>query len=146
MHDPQEPHLTAMKCILLYLQGTPDYGLLLRHLSGSDLIVYTDADWAGCPDTRRSTSGYAMFLGDNLVSWSAKRQTIISRSSAEAEYHAVANGVAEATWLRQLLHKLRTPSSRCTLVYCDNISTMYLSTNLVQHQCTKHVEIDLHFV
>jgi hypothetical protein len=87
-----------------------------------------------------------MFLGDNLVSWSAKRQTIISRSSAEAEYHAIANGVAEATWLRQLLHKLRTPSSRCTLVYCDNISTMYLSTNLVQHQCTKHVEIDLHFV
>jgi hypothetical protein len=96
---PWEPHLTAMKRILHYLQGTPDYGLLLRRSSGSDLIVYTDADWAGCPDTRRSMSGYAVFLGDNLVSWSVKRQTVVSRSSAEAEYRAVANGVAEATWL-----------------------------------------------
>jgi hypothetical protein len=72
IHDPQEPYLMAMKCILRYLQGMPDYGLLLHRLSSSDLIVYTDADWASCPDTRRSTSGYAVFLGDNLISWSAK--------------------------------------------------------------------------
>jgi hypothetical protein len=97
MHDPREPHLTAMKRILRYLQGTPDYSLLLRRSSGSDLVIYTDDDWTGCPDTRRSTSGYAVFIGDNLVSWSAKRQTVVSRSSAEAEYHVVANGVAEAT-------------------------------------------------
>jgi hypothetical protein len=87
-----------------------------------------------------------VFLGDNLVSWSAKRQTVVSRSSAEAEYRAIVNGVAEATWLRQLLHELQTLSSRCTLVYCDNISAVYLSINPVQHQRTKHVEIDLHFV
>jgi hypothetical protein len=97
MHDPREPHLTAMKRILHYLQGKPDYGLLLRRSSGSNLIVYTNADWAGCPNTHRSTSGYAVFLGDNLVSWSAKQQTVISRFSAEAEYRAIANGVAEAT-------------------------------------------------
>jgi hypothetical protein len=89
-----------MKHIMRYLQKMPDYDLLLHRLSSSDLVVYTDADWAGCPDTRRSTSGYAVFLGDNLVFWSAKRQTVISRSSAEAEYRVVANGVAEATWLR----------------------------------------------
>jgi hypothetical protein len=135
-----------MKRILRYLRGTPDYGLLLRRSRSADLVVYTDADWAGCPDTRRSTSGYAVFLGDNLVSWSAKRQTVVSRSSAEAEYRAVANGVAEATWLRQLLLELQAPPSQCTLVYCDNISAVYLSTNPVQHQRTKHVEIDLHFV
>jgi hypothetical protein len=123
----------AMKRILRYLQGTPAYGLLLCRSSSSNLIVYTDADWAGCPDTRRSTSGYAVFLGDNLVSWSAKQQTVVSRSSAEAEYRAVANGVAEATLLRQLLHELQTPSSQCTLVYCDNINAVYLSTNPVQH-------------
>jgi hypothetical protein len=146
MHDPREPYLTAMKRILRYLQGTPDYGLLLRRSSSSDLVVYTDADWADCPDTRRSTSGSAVFLGDNLVSWSAKRQTVVSRSNAEVEYRVVANGVAETTWLRQLLHELQTPPSRCTLVYCDNISIVYLSTNPVQHQRTKHVEIDLHFV
>jgi hypothetical protein len=102
-----------MKRIMRYLQGTPDYGLLLHRSSSSDLVVYMDADWAGCPDTRRSTVGYAVFLGDNLVSWSAKRQTVVSHSS---------------------------------LVYCNNISIVYLSTNPVQHQCTKHVEIDFHFV
>jgi hypothetical protein len=87
-----------------------------------------------------------VFLGDNLVSWSSKRQNIISRSSAEVEYHAVANGVAEACWLRQLLQELHAPLSKSTLVYCDNVSAVYLSTNHVQHQRTKHVEIDLHFV
>jgi hypothetical protein len=120
-----------MKRILRYLRGTPDFDLLLRRLSSSDLVVYIDADWAGCPDTRRSTSDYAVFLGDNLVSWSAKRQTVVSRSSVEAEYRAITNGVAKAIWLRQLLHELQAPPSRCTLVYCDNISAVYLSTNPV---------------
>jgi hypothetical protein len=89
----------TMKLILCYLQGMPDYCLLLHCLSSSDLVVHTNTDWAGCPDTRRSMSGYAVFLGDNLVSWSAMRQTVISCSSAEAEYRVIANGVAEATWL-----------------------------------------------
>jgi hypothetical protein len=79
-----------------------------------------------------------VFLGDNLVSWSAKPQTVVSRSSAEAEYRA--------TWLRQLLYELQTSPSQCTLVYCDNINVVYLSTNPVQQQRTKHVEIDLHFI
>jgi hypothetical protein len=73
MHDPREPHLTVMKHIMCYLQGTPAYGLLLHRSSSSDLVVYTDADWAGYPNTRRSTSGYAVFLEHNLVSWSAKQ-------------------------------------------------------------------------
>jgi hypothetical protein len=68
MHDPREPHLTALKRLLRYLRGTVDYGLLLHRSSSAELVVYIDADWAGCPDTRRSTSGYAVFLGDNLVS------------------------------------------------------------------------------
>jgi hypothetical protein len=96
MHDPREPHLTTAKCILHYLQGTHDHGLLLRHASTLDHVVYTDADWAGYPDTQWSTSGYAVFLGDNLISWSLKCQNVVSRSSAEAEYHARTNGMAEA--------------------------------------------------
>jgi hypothetical protein len=87
-----------------------------------------------------------VFLGTNLVSWSSKRQNVVSRSSAEAEYRAVANGVAEACWLRQLLQELHAPLTKSTLVYCDNVSAVYLSTNPIQHQRTKHVEIDLHFV
>jgi hypothetical protein len=146
MYDPREPHLAALKQILRYLQGTLALGLTMRRSPPTELVIYTDADCAGCPDTRRSTSGYAVFLGDNLVSWSSKRQHTVSRSSAEAEYRAVANGVAEATWLRQLLIDLRHPPRRATLVYCDNISAVYLSCNPMQHQRTKHVEIDLHFV
>ena len=146
MHDPRESHLTALKRLLRYIRGTVDYGLTLHRSSTAELVVYTDADWAGCPDTRRSTSGYAVFLGGNLVSWSSKRQPVVSRSSAEAEYRAVANGVAEGSWLRQLLAELHSPLAKSTLVYCDNVSAVYLSTNPVQHQRTKHVEIDLHFV
>jgi hypothetical protein len=146
MHTPWEPHLTALKRILRYPHGSLDYGLLLRPSPTSELVVYNDADWASCPDTRWSTSGYAVFLGANLVSWAAKRQPVVSRSSAEAEYRVVANGVAEASWLRQLLHELHSPLQRATLVYCDNVSAVYLSTNPVQHQRTKHVEIDMHFV
>jgi hypothetical protein len=87
-----------------------------------------------------------VFLGDNLIHCSSKRQNIVSRSSTKAEYRVVPNGVAEACWPRQLLQELHALFSKRTLVYCNNISTVYLSTNPVQHQCTKHVEIDLHFI
>ncbi|CAN6373163.1 unnamed protein product [Urochloa humidicola] len=97
MHDPREPHLTAIKRLMCYLRGTVDYGLALHRSPTSKLVVYTDADRAGCPDTHRSTFGYAVFLGGNIVSWSSKRQSVVSCSSAEAEYRAVANGVAEAS-------------------------------------------------
>ena len=129
MHNLLEPHLTAVKRILRYLQSTLDYCLLLRRSSVSEHVVYTNADWSGCPDTRRSTLGYAVFLGDNLVSWSSKRQKIVSRSSAEAEYYVVANGVAEACWLCQLLQELHCPLTQSTLVYCNNVNAVYLSTN-----------------
>jgi len=146
MHDPREPHLTALKRILRYIRGTLHMGLVLRPSSSAELVVYSDADWAGCLETRKSTSGFAVFLGDNLVSWSSKWQNTVSRSSAEAEYRAVANAVAEVSWLRQLLHELHAPLRRAVLVYCDNISTVYMTANPVQHQRTKHIEIDLHFV
>ncbi|GJS58163.1 ribonuclease H-like domain-containing protein [Tanacetum coccineum] len=121
MHDPREPRLAALKRVLRYVRGTLDHGLQLHVSSTSQLNAYTDADWAGCPVTRWSTSAYCVFLGDNLLSWSTKRQVILSRSSAEAEYRGVANVVAETA----LIH---------------------MSTNLVLHQRTKHIEIDLHFV
>jgi len=87
-----------------------------------------------------------VFLGDNLISWPSKHQHTISRSSAESEYRGVANVVAEAYWIRQLLGELHRPLPHATLVYCDNISAVYLSTNPVHHQRTKHVEIGNHFV
>jgi hypothetical protein len=146
MHDPREQHLAAIKRILRYVKGMLSHGLQLHSSSPASMVTYTNADWAGCPDTRRSTSGFCVYLGDNLVSWSLKRQHTVSRSSAEAEYRAVANTIVEATWIRQLLYEFHRPSPPTTVVFCDNVSAVYMSTNPVQHQCTKHIEIDLHFV
>jgi hypothetical protein len=146
MHDPRVPHFNHVKRILRYLKGTLDHSLHINHSSPTSLTAYSDADWAGCPDTRRSTSGYCVFLGNNLISWSSKRQLTVSRSSAEAEYRAVAHAVAETVWLRQLLVELHRPIGQATVVYCDNISAVYMSGNPVQHRRTKHIEIDIHFV
>ena len=121
-------------------------GSIISADTNIDLVAYSDADWAGCPDTRRSTSGFCVFLGDNLISWSSKRQLTVSRSSAEAEYRAVAHVVAETAWLRQLLEELHQPIAKSTVVYCDNVSAVYMSANPVQHRRTKHIEIDIHFV
>ncbi|GKG08116.1 ribonuclease H-like domain-containing protein, partial [Tanacetum coccineum] len=145
MHDLREPHYTVLKCILCYIRGTIDHGLQLHVSSMTQLTAYTDADWTGCPITRRSTLGYCVFLGDNLLSWFAKRHDTLPRSSTEAEYRGVANVVAaETAWLCNLLCELHAPLFTATLVYCDNVSAVYLSTNLVQHQRAKHIEIDIH--
>nr|GEV94936.1 ribonuclease H-like domain-containing protein [Tanacetum cinerariifolium] len=125
-------------CRCIFICMIPE-SLIIWLLSGS-------CDWAGCPSTRSLTSGYYVFLGNKLLSWSSKHQPMLSRSSAEVEYHGVANAVTETCWLRNLLCELHTPLSSTTLIYCDNVSAIYLSCNLVQHQRTKHIEIDIHFV
>ena len=112
----------------------------------TDLLAYSDADWAGCPDTRRSTSDYCVYLGPSLISWSSKRQPTVSHSSAEAEYRVVANAVAECSWIRQLLQELLLDVSTTTIVYCDNVSAVYLSANPVHHRRTKHIELYIHFM
>ncbi|KAD5508773.1 hypothetical protein E3N88_16476 [Mikania micrantha] len=123
MHQPHDPHFAFLKRVLRYLQGTIDYGIRLTRSTTQSLVAYSDADWAGCPDSRRSTSGYCVFLGDNIISWSSKRQSTISRSSAEAEYRGVSNAVAETTWLRNLLLELHIPLKQASVIYCDNVST-----------------------
>lgn len=110
------------------------------------LLTYSNADWAACSDSRRSTSSYCLFLADNPISWSYKRHTTVSGSSAKAEYRVVANVVAESCWVRQLLQELHLLIKTVTIVYCNNVSIVYLSANLIQHRCIKHIEIDIHFV
>jgi len=135
-----------LKRILRYVKGTAHLDIQLHAISSPTITAYSDADWAGCPDTRRSTSGFCVFLGSSLISWSSKRQTTISRSSAEAEYRAIANAVSECSWLRQLLGELLYKVHTATVAFCDNISSVYMSRNPVHHRRTKHIELDIHFV
>ena len=146
MHAPRDIHLSMLKRILRYVKGTRHLGLQLRAMDSPVITAYSDADWAGCPDTRRSTSGFCVFFGGSLVSWSSKRQTTVSRSSAEAEYRAIANAVAECSWLRHLLGELHCKVPTATVAFCDNISSVYMSRNPVHHRRTKHIELDIHFV
>ncbi|KAL8136771.1 hypothetical protein V2J09_002772 [Rumex salicifolius] len=146
MHDPRAAHLLAMKRILRYVKGIASLGLTIAPRSVSQLNAYSDVDWADCLDSKRSTSGYCVFLGPNLISWSYKRQPTVSRSSVEAEYRAVVNAIAEACWLSSLVKELSSQLSSAIVVFCDNVSVVYMSSNPIQHHHTKHIEIDVHFV
>jgi len=143
MQAPHDVHWNLVKRILRYLRGTIHHGIRISATASTELKVYSDADWARCLDTRRSTLGYCVFLRNSLVSWSSKRQTMVSRSNAEAEYRAVANAAAECCWLRNLLRELHVRIDKATVIYCDNVSAVYLSENPVHHRRTKHVELDI---
>ena len=141
-----QDHFQAVKRILRYVKGTLSYGLSFYHVASPSLLGYSDADWARCIETRRSTYGYSIFLGGNLVSWSAKKQPTISRSSCESEYRALANTASEIIWITHLLRELHVlPSGRPTLL-CDNRSALFLSQNPISHKRAKHIDIDYHFV
>ncbi|XP_022008132.1 secreted RxLR effector protein 161-like [Helianthus annuus] len=115
--DPRANHMEAAMRVLRYLKGTPGQGILLSKGGGTNLVGYTDSDWLGCPDTRRSRSGYLLFLGGSPVSWKSKKQTVVSRSSAEAKYRAMASTVSEILWLRWLMKELNVEQNNATQLF-----------------------------
>ena len=116
--------------------------------SSSSLVLkaFSDADWAGCPWDRRSTGGFCIFLGPSIISWSAKKQHTVARSSTEAEYRSLAHTAAEITWICQLFSDIGFTLPLIPQIWCDNVSAIALASNPVFHARTKHVEIDYHYI
>ena len=146
MHDPKQDHMEAALRIIRYLKGTAGMGMLFKKNGHFSISGYTDASWAGDLSDRRSTSGYFTFVGGNLVTWKSKKQKVVALSSAEAEFRGIAKGLAELLWIRKLMFELGFPSKDAAELRCDNKAAISISENPVQHDRTKHVEIDRHFI
>lgn len=145
MHSPTQSHFASVKRILRYVKGTLHQGLCFTP-SSLFMTAFCDADWAGNQFDRRSTSGFCVFLGDNIISWSAKKQHTVARSSTEAEYRALAQTTAELMWLQQLLKDLCVSLDGVPVIFCDNLSAIALASNPIFHARTKHIEVDYHFI
>ncbi|KAJ9541315.1 hypothetical protein OSB04_027821 [Centaurea solstitialis] len=146
MHARRQPHMLAVFRILRYLKSTPGKGLFFKSGNTPQVEIYTDSDWGGCPKDGRSTTGYCTFVYGNLVTWKSKKQPMVSRSTAEAELRAVAQGICELIWISRLLKELRMNISLPMRLFCDNNSAISTAHNPVHHERTKHVEIDRHFI
>lgn len=146
MHSPTMEHWTQLKRVLPYVKGTMEFGLRFRKSSISDLHAFSYFDWAGYPTNRKSTSGFSIFLGTNLISWVCKKQKTVAMSSTKAKYKALADVAAEVTWVVSLLRELGVGSLSVPKLQCDNLGATYMCANPVFHARTKHIEIDYHFV
>ena len=146
MSRPTELHLQAAKRILRYLKGTFDYGIMYKRMSTNDLIAYTDSDYAGDLNDRKSTSGYVFLLSSGAVSWLSKKQPIVTLSTTEAEFVAAAGCASQVVWMRRVLDQLGHLQGRSTIVMCDNSSTIKLSKNPVMHGRSKHIDVRFHFL
>ena len=146
MQTPRLDHWLAALRLVRYLKSNPGQGILLRADANFQVTGWCDADWDSCPITRRSVTGYFVQLGNSPISWKTKKQKTVSLSSAEAEYRAIAKLVQELIWIKMMLKTLGVVHNQPMVVQCDSKSAIYIATNPVFHERTKHIEIDLHFV
>ncbi|XP_017416389.2 uncharacterized mitochondrial protein AtMg00810-like [Vigna angularis] len=146
MQSPTDYHYRAIQHILRYLKSKPSEGLFFSADSHMQLKAFSDSDWATCPNTRRSTTGFCIFLGSSLIYWKSKKQKTVSRSSTEAEYRALAATVCEIQWLCYLLHDFQIKESGTPALYCDNKSARHIAHNQSFHERTKHIKLDCHVV
>ncbi|GAA0155151.1 transmembrane signal receptor [Lithospermum erythrorhizon] len=146
IHAPRIDHWTAALRVVKYLKGNLGAGILLHSDCDLQLTGWCDSDWTSCPLMGRSVSGWLVYLGDSPIYWKSKKQVTVARSSAEAEYKAMATVTCELIWLKGLLQSLGIRHTRPMQLRCDSQSALYLAQNLVFHERTKHIEVDCHFV
>ncbi|XP_026400076.1 uncharacterized protein LOC113295966 [Papaver somniferum] len=146
MESPRQSHLQAAKCILKYVKGTTSMGILYTVSEEPKLVGYTDSDWAGDTEGRKSTPGYAFHLGTRFFSWSSKKQQVVALSTTEAEYIVVGNCATQAVWLRMMLKYLFHEQVTPTTIICDNNSSISLTKNPVLHGRSKHIDIKYYYI
>lgn len=149
MSAPTNLDMQAGFRMIRYVKGSLGTGLHFSSSSTKRMAAYSDSDWAACPTTRRSMTGYCVYLGQNIVSWQSRKQHTVSKSSAEAEYRALSTTACETTWITSLLTEINDDKhspARRPRIYTDNTSAASIARNPVSHQRTKHIEIDVHFV
>lgn len=146
MQNPKEAHWNAALRVLMYLKATAGHGIILPKNNNLQLTTYLDYDWAACPLTRRSITGYLMQLGTAPILWKTKKQHTVSRSSSEAEYREMAHGTSEIIWLHSLLKDLQVQCHLPIVLHCDNQAALHLAANPVYHERIKHREVDCHFI
>ena len=146
MENPTEMHLQVAKRALRYLKGTNDFEIFYKKGGDEELVAYTDSDYAGDLEDRKSTSGYVFLLSSGAVSWTSKKQPVVSLSTTEAEFIATASCACQAIWLRRVLEKLGQKQEEAVTVFCDSSSTIKLSKNPIMHGRTKHIDVRFHFL
>jgi hypothetical protein len=143
---PRQPHLQVALRIIRFLKASPGLGLFYPADSSIKLQAFSDSDWASCPNSRRSITGYCVFLGKSLISWKSKKQTTVSRSSFEAEYRSLASVTCELQWLQFLCRDLHIPIPTPFSTFCDSQSAIQIAKNPHFHERTKHIEVDCHVI
>jgi len=146
LNSPCEDHWNAVIRTLKYIKRSPGKGLLYGSNNHTRVVCYSDVDWAGSPSYRRSTSGYCISIGGNLISWKSKKQSVVARTSVEAEYRVMALAACELVWLKQLYRELQFGDVTQMTLVCDNQAALHISSNPVFHKRTKHIDIDCHFI
>ncbi|XP_075098999.1 uncharacterized protein LOC142175892 [Nicotiana tabacum] len=146
MHKPKTSHMEDALRVVRFVKSSPGLSVLLSVTRSYSLSAFYDVDWVACPNTRMSITGYFVKFGNSLISWKSKKESAISRSSAEAEYRSLASTMAEVIWILGLFKELGVSHSSSVPIYYDSKSAIQIVVNLVFHEGTKHIDIDCHFI